>query len=119
MYFIINKTSRKVETHKGGWPSERIADLLFKRKEIIVISTGSNTIKFPELKDDYITELDKGTSIEDVKEMYMGVHGEMYLKETWKGDNEICSDRSFPFIFPDYAYFDKDRRVTIEEYFNR
>jgi hypothetical protein len=121
MYFIINKTSRKVETHKGGWPSERIAHLLFHRCEITVISTGSNTIKFPELKEEYITELNNGTSIEDAKEMYMASIGENYLKDevTSEGCIEIPSQRSFPFIFPDYGYSDKDRHVTIEEYFNR
>ena len=120
MYFIINKTDLEVETHKGDYPRKRIEHLLFHRDEIMVISTRSNTIKFPELKEDYITELDKGTSIEDAKEMYMGVHGEMYLKDSYRKDyKEIDSAHSFPFIFPDYSYFDKDRRVTIEEYFNR
>ena len=122
MYFILNKTRKDVETHKGGWPSERIAHLLFHRCEITVISTGSNTIKFPELKEDYITELDKGTSIEDAKEMYMGVHGEMYLKDPYKENEdyvEIPSQRSFPFVFPDYCSYDKDKKVTVEEYFNR
>ena len=118
MYFIINKTSRKVETHKGGWPSERIEHLLFHRYEIIVISTGSNTITYPELKEEYITELDNGTSIKDAKEMYMASIGESYLKKDW-GENTINSEHCFPFIFPDYDHFDKDRKVTVKEYFNR
>ena len=120
MYFILNKTRKDVETYPGGWPSERIEHLLFKRNEIIVISTGSNTIKYPELKEEYITELNNGTSIEDAKEMYMASIGENYLKEDWRGDSvEICDANSFPFVFPDYCSYDKDKKVTVEEYFNR
>jgi len=116
MYLILNKTEQYVETWNTGYPLKRIEELLFQRNEIVVISTGSNTIKYPELKKEYITELDNGTSIEDAKEMYMGVYGEMYINDDTV---EINSRNAFPFVFPDYYDGDKDRKVTVEEYFNR
>ena len=54
--------------------------------------------------------------------MYLGVHGEMYLKDPYKENEdyvEILSQHSFPFVFPDYCSYDKDKKVTVEEYFNR
>jgi len=81
MYFILNKTEQNVETWNNGYPLKRIEDLLFQRNEIVVISTGSNTVKYPELKEEYITELDKGSSIEDAKEKYMASIGESYLND--------------------------------------
>ena len=47
-YIIIERGTGKFFEHLWHWPSKEVEDLLEKGHDIIVISTGSNTVKVPD-----------------------------------------------------------------------
>ena len=52
MYTIINKTDNTSTNYTGNFPYNELLDLLENDKDVIVISTYSNTIKIPYLDMD-------------------------------------------------------------------
>ena len=52
MYTVINKTDKTSTKYTGNFPYSKLVDLLENDKDIIVVSTYSNTIKVPYLDMD-------------------------------------------------------------------
>ena len=52
MYTVINKTDKTSIKYTGNFPYSKLVELLENDKDIIVVSTYSNTIKVPYLDMD-------------------------------------------------------------------
>ena len=52
MYTVINKTDNTSTKYTGNFPYSKLVELLENDKDIIVVSTYSNTIKVPYLDMD-------------------------------------------------------------------
>lgn len=60
MYIIVNKTDNTEELIEGDYPYNYIQELILEKgKDIIIISTYSNTIKIPTIVEEYgVKEVD-------------------------------------------------------------